>query len=154
MSSACAAAQIGAAAHMNAGPASAARLRTHPDRAVSKRATQMLDELNPLAKAKKDAIAKLLFGMNKQQLAGVAKENSLDMKSHYDLRNVGHYRMILGQALRNLILNKKQEILIGGVTVADLDQKVKWPEGYIEEPKGTHDQPIRKGKASTSRIKA
>ena len=102
----------------------------------------------------KDAIAKLLFGMNKQQLAGVAKENSLDMKSHYDLRNVGHYRMILGQALRNLILNKKQELLIGGVTVADLDQKVKWPEGYTEEPKGTHDQPIRKGKASTSRIKA
>jgi putative membrane-bound dehydrogenase-like protein len=42
------------------GPASAARLRTHPDRAVSKRATQMLDELNPLAKAKKDAIAKLI----------------------------------------------------------------------------------------------
>ena len=42
------------------GPANAARLRTHPDRAVSKRATQMLDELNPLAKAKKDAIAKLL----------------------------------------------------------------------------------------------
>jgi putative membrane-bound dehydrogenase-like protein len=42
------------------GPASAARLRTHPDRAVSKRATEMLDALNPLAKAKKDAIAKLI----------------------------------------------------------------------------------------------
>ncbi|MEO6784482.1 MAG: ThuA domain-containing protein, partial [Chthoniobacteraceae bacterium] len=42
------------------GPANAARLRTYPDRAVSKRATQMLDELNPLAKAKKDTIAKLL----------------------------------------------------------------------------------------------
>jgi len=42
------------------GPANAARLRTHPDRAVSKRATQMLDELNPLAKAKKDALAKLM----------------------------------------------------------------------------------------------
>jgi putative membrane-bound dehydrogenase-like protein len=42
------------------GPASAFRLRSHPDKAVAKRATAMLDELNPTAKLKKDAIAKLM----------------------------------------------------------------------------------------------
>ncbi|MGB8170847.1 MAG: PVC-type heme-binding CxxCH protein [Chthoniobacteraceae bacterium] len=41
------------------GPASAFRLRSHPDKAVAKRAVAMLDELNPTAKLKKDAIAKL-----------------------------------------------------------------------------------------------
>lgn len=42
------------------GPANAYRLRAHPDKAVAKRATALFDELNPMAKAKKDAIAKLL----------------------------------------------------------------------------------------------
>ncbi len=42
------------------GPAGAFRLRSHPDKAVAKRATAILDELNPLARAKKDAIARLL----------------------------------------------------------------------------------------------
>ncbi len=42
------------------GPANGARLRTHPDRAVRTRATQMLDQLNPLVKAKKDALASLM----------------------------------------------------------------------------------------------
>ena len=45
---------------MTFGPASAFRLRSHPDKAVAKRATELLDELNPLAKAKKEAVAKLL----------------------------------------------------------------------------------------------
>ncbi len=43
----------------NLGPANIARLRTHPDPAISKRATEMLEDLNPSAKAKNDAIAKL-----------------------------------------------------------------------------------------------
>ncbi|MEP6668541.1 MAG: PVC-type heme-binding CxxCH protein [Chthoniobacter sp.] len=42
------------------GPANAFRLRAHPDKAVAKRASALFDELNPLVKAKKDAIAKLL----------------------------------------------------------------------------------------------
>ncbi len=42
------------------GPTTAARLRTHPDKGVAKRATDMLAELNPQTKAKKEAIAKLL----------------------------------------------------------------------------------------------
>ncbi len=43
----------------NLGPANIARLRTHPDAAISKRAAAMLDELNPMAKAKNETIAKL-----------------------------------------------------------------------------------------------
>ncbi len=43
----------------NLGPANIARLRTHPDPAISKRAAAMLEELNPMAKLKNDAIAKL-----------------------------------------------------------------------------------------------
>jgi putative membrane-bound dehydrogenase-like protein len=42
------------------GPANAFRLRAHPDKAVAKRASGVLDKLNPLAKAKKEAIAKIL----------------------------------------------------------------------------------------------
>jgi putative membrane-bound dehydrogenase-like protein len=43
----------------NLGPAQIARLRTHPDPAVSKRAGEMLEQLNPTAKAKNEVIAKL-----------------------------------------------------------------------------------------------
>ncbi|MEK0450918.1 MAG: hypothetical protein RL088_3186 [Verrucomicrobiota bacterium] len=43
----------------NLGPANIARLRTHADPAVSKRAADMLEELNPTAKLKNEAIAKL-----------------------------------------------------------------------------------------------
>jgi len=42
------------------GPANAFRLRSHPDKTVAKRAVTMLDELNPMAKVKKEAIAKLM----------------------------------------------------------------------------------------------
>ena len=42
------------------GPANAFRLRAHPDKAVAKRAVAIFDELNPTAKVKKEAIAKLL----------------------------------------------------------------------------------------------
>lgn len=42
------------------GPANTYRLRTNADKKVADRAAKLLDELNPLAKAKKDAIAKLL----------------------------------------------------------------------------------------------
>ncbi len=42
------------------GPANTHRLRTHPDGSVAKRANTMLEALNPMAKAKNEAIAKLL----------------------------------------------------------------------------------------------
>ena len=41
------------------GPANAFRLRTYPDKTVAKRANDMLDEINPAAKAKDEVIAKL-----------------------------------------------------------------------------------------------
>jgi putative membrane-bound dehydrogenase-like protein len=41
------------------GPANIYRLRTHPDKAVAKRANEMMDELMPGAKAKAEVIAKL-----------------------------------------------------------------------------------------------
>lgn len=41
------------------GPANIHRLRTHPDKAVAKRANEMMDELMPGAKAKAEIIAKL-----------------------------------------------------------------------------------------------
>jgi putative heme-binding domain-containing protein len=41
------------------GPASTFRLRTHADKAVAQRATAMLDLLNPMAKLKNEAVAKL-----------------------------------------------------------------------------------------------
>jgi putative heme-binding domain-containing protein len=43
----------------NLGPANIARLRTHPDPGIAKRASDMLEELNPMAKAKNEIIAKL-----------------------------------------------------------------------------------------------
>lgn len=42
------------------GPANAFRLRSHPDKGVAKRAVALFDDLNPTAKLKKDAIAKLM----------------------------------------------------------------------------------------------
>jgi putative membrane-bound dehydrogenase-like protein len=41
------------------GPTNAFRLRAHPDKAVARRATAMLDQLNPQAAAKKEIIAKM-----------------------------------------------------------------------------------------------
>lgn len=42
------------------GPANAFRLRSHANKKVAARATELLDELNPSAKLKKDALAKLI----------------------------------------------------------------------------------------------
>ena len=42
------------------GPAATSRLRSHPDKGIAKRAVALLDQLNPMVKAKKDALANLL----------------------------------------------------------------------------------------------
>ncbi len=55
------------------GPANAFRLRTYPDKAVAKRANEMLDELNPMAKAKDEIIAKLAPLVEKQGNAANGK---------------------------------------------------------------------------------
>ena len=59
----------------NLGPANLNRLRTHPDRGVSRRATELLDELNPTAKAKKETIAKLMAAI--EQKGDAAKGKAL-----------------------------------------------------------------------------
>ena len=55
------------------GPANAFRLRTYPDKAVAKRATEMLDQLNPLAKAKDEVIARMAPLVSKAGDAGRGK---------------------------------------------------------------------------------
>lgn len=91
----------------------------------------------------KDAIAKAMFGMTKEQIRTVATENNLDLAVHFEKRNMGHLRMIVGQALRNIIA-KKGTVLIDGHKITKLNQKASWPKGYVEEPKGTTQHPIRK----------
>ena len=56
------------------GPANAFRLRTHPDKAVSKRAGEMLDELLPGAKARAETIGKLLPEVEKRGDAEQGKQ--------------------------------------------------------------------------------
>lgn len=99
----------------------------------------------------KDAVAKSLLGMSKQDLLDVAKANGLKMEGHYESRNSGHFRMIVGQALRSILI-KGGKIVIRGVEIAALDQKVAWPEGYAEEKKGTSAHPIRREPRSPHRI--
>lgn len=99
----------------------------------------------------KDAIAKSLFGISKKNLLEIAKSNGLKLDAHYKARNDGHFRMIVGQALRSVI-HKGGKVTIGDVVIVQLDQKVSWPKGFAEEKKGTHDKPIRKH-PSANRIK-
>lgn len=98
-----------------------------------------------------DAIAKSMFGMTKDDMMKVAIDHQLGgMLKHFDTRNLGHLRMILGQALRSQI-TKGTPVTIRGVTITKLDQKVNWPEGYTQEDKGTIQKPVRR-QASAHRI--
>lgn len=101
----------------------------------------------------KDAVAKSLMGASKDDLLKVATANRLAMEDHFKSRNSGHFRMIVGQALRNIII-KGGKIVIGGVWIKSLDQAVNYPKGYAEEAKGTTANPIRKAQPSANRIKA
>lgn len=99
----------------------------------------------------KDAVAKSLMGMTKEQLLKVAQSNGLNLAAHFDSRNNGHFRMIVGQSLRSVVI-KGGTITIHGVKIAALDQPVEWPEGYSQEKKGTTQKPIRRTQ-SANRIK-
>lgn len=98
----------------------------------------------------KDAVAKSLLGMPKQELFDTATANGLKLDDHFRLRNDGHFRMIVGQALRSVII-KGGEVVIRKVQIKSLDQQVEWPKGYAEEEKGTTQKPIRK-QVSANRI--
>lgn len=89
-----------------------------------------------------DAVAKALTGMNKQQLFDVSLANGLKLDTHFKLRNDGHFRMIVGQALRNIII-KGGKIDVNGVEITNLGQAVEWPAGYAQEEKGTTQKPVR-----------
>lgn len=82
----------------------------------------------------KDAVSRLLFGMTKEAMLEVMHTNGLDARlAKHKTKNLGHFRMILGQSLRHLVL-KGMAIRVGGIMVTSLDQKVPWPEGFREEP--------------------
>lgn len=95
----------------------------------------------------KDAVAKCLIGMSKEDLLQVAKGNGLKMAEHYKARNSGHFRMIVGQALRSIV-QKGGKVQINGVEIESLAQKVEWPKGFAEEEKGTHEKPVRRHKSA------
>lgn len=95
-----------------------------------------------------DAIAKSLTGMSKQKLFEVAQANGLALDNHFKLRNSGHFRMIVGQALRGIVLRGNKAV-IDGVEISALDQPVEWPKGYAQEDKGTHQNPIRKSQTNS-----
>lgn len=99
-----------------------------------------------------DAIAKSLFGMDRAALEEVANSNHQErLVPQFAVRNLGHARMILGQALRHAIAAGDKSIRIRGINVLALDQEVPWPKGYFEELKGTHQHPVRKGQPSKYR---
>lgn len=99
----------------------------------------------------KDAVAKSLLGMTKKEVFDEATANGLKMAEHFKLRNDGHFRMIVGQALRSVVI-KGGVITLRGVEIKTLDQEIPWPKGYTEEDKGTTAKPIRR-QVSAHRIK-
>ena len=91
------------------GPAATARLRTHPDQGVAKRATEMLAEPNPLAKAKKDAIAKLLPVV--QGKGDPAKGRALFTQACATCHKHGDIGVDLGPALTGMGAHGASELL-------------------------------------------
>ncbi len=80
-----------------------------------------------------DPVARLMLGAGKDELVKTMAENGLTERlGPHSTKNAGHFRMVLGQALRMLV-KKKLPITIGGVEVRSLTQKVPLPHGYKEE---------------------
>ncbi len=100
----------------------------------------------------KDAVAKSMLGMTKQEVYDAGSGNGLTLDNHFKLRNDGHFRMIVGQALRSIVI-KGGTVTLRGVVIKALDQSVPWPKGYAEEKKGTTQKPIRRQPPSANRIK-
>lgn len=80
-----------------------------------------------------DAVARAMFGMDKGQMVRVMNENGLTGRlGHHSAKNAGHFRMVLGQALRSIIARGEQ-IHIAGRRIAALSQQVPLPQGFQEE---------------------
>lgn len=80
-----------------------------------------------------DPVARLMLGAGKDELVKVMAENGLTGRlGQHSAKNAGHFRMVLGQALR-VLLKRSIPIMINGVEVKSLTQRVPLPKGYKEE---------------------
>lgn len=80
-----------------------------------------------------DPIARLMLGAGKDELVKIMEENGLTARlGIHSTKNAGHFRMVLGQALRVLI-SRKVPVRINNIEVKSLTQRVPLPKGYKEE---------------------
>jgi hypothetical protein len=82
-----------------------------------------------------DAVAISMLGAEKADLIKIMNDNKLgeELGKHSRGKNVGHFRMILGQALRGKV-NREEPVKINGNTITKLTQKVEPPKGVTIEP--------------------
>ncbi len=90
-------------------PADASRLRSYPDKRVAMRAAKILDEMNPLAKAKKDAIAKLLPAV--EQPGDAVKGKALFTVTCAICHKFGDAGMDIGPGLTGMGAHAASELL-------------------------------------------
>jgi len=81
-----------------------------------------------------DSIARAMVGMVKEDLIVVMKKNGLEEKlsKHTRGKSPGHFRMILGQALRGMV-GRGEQVVIRGQQINTLKQRVSLPSGLSEE---------------------
>ena len=91
------------------GPTNSFRLRTHADKKVAARASTLFDELNPLTKAKKDAIAKLAPVV--EQKGDVAKGKTLFATACATCHQFGDIGAKIGPALTGMGTHGAGELL-------------------------------------------
>lgn len=94
-----------------------------------------------------DAVARAMLGMDKAALVATMKANKLEDKcaKHSKGKNSGHFRMILGQALRGKV-NRDEAVKVRGITITKLSQKVALPAGFTQEPIKARPNGAKKGK--------
>ncbi len=91
------------------GPANAFRLRAHANKKVAARATAMLDELNPTAKLKKEALAKLMPLV--EQKGDAAKGKALFTTTCAICHKFGDAGMDIGPGLTGMGSHGSSELL-------------------------------------------
>lgn len=90
-----------------------------------------------------DAVSRALWAMTKEQMVLVVDDNDLGERFHvHSRKNTGHFKMILGGALRERV-RKGQTIIIGPHTINSLGQDVPLPAGYLEVPASKVPQAVR-----------
>lgn len=80
-----------------------------------------------------DAVTRGLLGMTKDELVKVMCDNGLEERlGHHMHKNAGHFRMVIGQALRSIVV-KGGRVGVRGISIASLDQKIALKSGLTEE---------------------